>query len=130
MLVRLIGRRALIVGAALVAAVCVLAMGFVPSRDAVIAITVLRAGLFNMVLPVYRALVIDAAPRREHTITAFTLALAENIGATPAPRLSGGLQKAFGYGPVFVLSALLYGAGAVVFAWAAKAPETPRKSTS
>jgi MFS family permease len=128
LLLQRVGRRALIVGAACFSALCIAAMAFVDARAGVIALAIARAGIFNMVLPVYRALVIDRAPRAEHTIAALVLATAENIGATPAPPLSGRLQRGLGYEPVFVMSALLYGLGALAFFVAAKARKTPEKS--
>jgi MFS family permease len=127
LLLQRVGRRTLIVGATCVSALCIAAMAFLDARAGVIALAIVRAGIFNMVLPVYRALVIDRAPRAEHTIAALVLATAENIGATPAPPLSGRLQRGLGYEPVFVISALLYGLGALAFFVAAKARKTPAK---
>lgn len=130
LLVRYIGRRALIAGAACFSAACIVAMVVLDARAGVIALAVARAGVFNMVLPVYRALVIDRAPRSEHTIAALVLATAENIGATPAPPLSGRLQRGFGYEPVFAISAALYALGALAFWVAGKARKTPENTRS
>jgi MFS family permease len=130
LLIQRLGRRRLIVGAALVSAACIALMGAVSARDLVIVLAIARAGIFNMVLPVYRALVIDAAPRAEHTIASLVLATAENIGATPAPPLSGRLQRSVGYEPIFVFSALLYACGAGAFLWATKRLKSPVKSGS
>ncbi len=127
LLVQRFGRTRVIVAGALFAAGAIWLMGATPSRDAVVLLTIARAGIFNMVLPVYRALVIDAVPRSEHTIASLVLATAENIGATPAPRVSGELQRAAGYDLVFGLAGGLYLLGAAAFSWASKLQKMPEK---
>ncbi len=121
LLVQRIGRRALVTLAACVSAICVALMGLAPGLGVVVAAAVLRAGIFNMAIPVYRAMLIDRAPRHEHTIVALLLSTSANLGATAAPPLSGVLQDSLGYGPVFALSAGLYALGALAFWWAARA---------
>lgn len=121
LLVQRIGRRALVTLAACVSAICIALMGLAPGLGVVVAAAVLRAGIFNMAIPVYRAMLIDQAPRHEHTIVALLLSTSANLGATAAPPLSGALQDNLGYGPVFALSAGLYALGALAFWWAARA---------
>ncbi len=127
LLVRGLGRERLVVLAALASGLGILVMALAQSREAVIVAAVLRAGMFNLALPVYRAMVIDAAPRGEHTIAALVLSSSENIGATAAPPLSGRAQAWGGYEPVFAFAAGLYGAGAAAFAWAAKHVKSAEK---
>jgi MFS family permease len=119
-LVDRIGRRWLVVIAALISGIGVAVMAFAPWAGLVIITAVMRAGAFNLALPVYRALVIDAAPRHEHTIAALVLSSAANLGATVAPPLSGRLQGSMGYTPVFAAAALLYVLGALCFFVAAR----------
>jgi MFS family permease len=127
LLVERVGRRAVIVSAAVFSGFGILVMGLSESRELVIAAAVIRAGIFNAALPVYRALVIDAAPRREYTIAALTLALAENIGATLGPPLSGRGQLALGYEPIFLISAAIYALAAGLFIWSTNLQKTPEK---
>lgn len=120
LLVQWLGRSRVIVAGALLSGLGILLMTFGARLEVVLVAAVLRAGLFNLALPVYRAMVIDAAPRQEHTIVSLVLSTSENVGATAAPPLSGRAQGLIGYSPVFAAAALLYGAGALAFLWAAR----------
>ncbi|MCW1968842.1 MAG: MFS transporter, partial [Anaerolineae bacterium] len=57
--VRLLGRRWVVVLGALFSAACLSFIGFNYQFGLVAAVVIVRAGLFNMILPIYRAFVID-----------------------------------------------------------------------
>jgi MFS family permease len=128
LLVQWLGRPRVIVAGALLSGLGILLMTFGARIEIVLVAAVLRAGLFNLALPVFRAMVIDAAPRSEHTIVSLVLATSENVGATAAPPLSGRAQGLIGYSPVFTAAALLYCAGALAFVWAARWAQKARKT--
>ncbi len=130
LLVQLIGRRTLVIVCALVSGVGIAMIALAESHVFAVTAAVLRAGIFNLSLPVYRAIVIDAAPKHEHTITALVLSGAENVGATAAPPISGRAQLALGYEPVFLAAALFYGLGALAFVRALRMLKTPEKPAS
>lgn len=126
-LVQRIGRRASVMLGVVVSGVCIAIMGFASNVGVVITTAILRAGLFNFALPIYRAIVIDRAPTHEHTFVALVLSTAANIGATFAPPISGRAQNAFGYAPVFTASSVIYLLSVFAFAWATKFSKNPEK---
>lgn len=130
LLVQWLGRPRVIVAGALLSGLGILLMTFGVRIEIVLVAAVLRAGLFNLALPVYRAMVIDAAPRSEHTIVSLVLATSENVGATAGPPLSGRAQGLIGYSPVLAAAALLYFAGALAFVWTARWALTAGKNAA
>ena len=91
------------------------------SSFAVVAVTiVLRSAVFNMTLPLYRALVIDRTPDDEVAVVNFVLTTSTNIGPAVAPAISGWMQDQAGYGPVFLSAIAAYTAGAAAFRMAVR----------
>ncbi len=85
---------------------------------------VLRAGVANAIVPVYRAFTIDRAPVAEYTIVSLLLQLSANIGPAIAPPLSGIAQQSAGFVPVVVVCAALFFVSALLFAWVMKRAKT------
>ena len=69
---------------------------------------VLRAGLFNLTLPIYKAYVVDHAPPSEYTLVSLILYTSANVGPAIGPSLSGWLQRGAGFAPAFALAIGLY----------------------
>lgn len=119
--VHAIGRGRVVIGGALASALALAVIGFTPLFVVAATVIVLRAGVFNAIIPLYRAYVIDGAPPEEYTIVVLLLSLCANIGPALGPALSGRIQMQYGFSPAFViaiagyaLAALIYG---LIFAW-------------
>jgi MFS family permease len=102
------GRMRVVVAGAFISAVALGVIGFA-SAFALVALTVvLRAGLFNLTLPIYKAYVVDGAPPAEYTLISLILSTSANVGPAIGPTLSGWLQREVGFSPVFALAIGLY----------------------
>jgi MFS family permease len=115
------GRGRAVVLGALASAAGFAVIGFWPALLPVAAAIVLRAALFNMTLPLYRALVIDGTPDEEVAVVNFVLITSTNIGPTVAPAISGWAQDRAGYGPAFAAAIASNLIGAALFKLAARA---------
>ena len=113
--VNAIGRGPVIVGGALASALALAVIGFTPVFVLAAGLIILRAGLFNMIIPLYRAYVIDSAPAEEYTIVALLLSLCANIGPAIGPILSGRIQLQYGFGPAFILAIIGYAVAALIY---------------
>ena len=103
-----LGRTRTVVIGTFISALGVAVMGFGVEFGLVALMVILRAGLFNLTLPIYRAFVIDRTPRAEYTIVALLLSGSANVGPAIAPALSGWAQREVGFSPVFALAVALY----------------------
>lgn len=103
-----LGRSRTVVLGTFISAVGIGVMGFGATFGLVAVMVIVRAGLFNLTLPIYRAFVIDRTPRAEYTIVALLLSGSANVGPAIAPALSGWAQREVGFSPVFALAVALY----------------------
>jgi MFS family permease len=126
LLAQVAGRDRAVVLGALASAAGFAVIGFGPVFLPVAAAIVLRSALFNMTLPLYRALVIDATPDEEVAVVNFVLITSTNIGPTVAPAISGWVQDRAGYGPLFVAAIASNLAGAALFWLAGRAQRRTR----
>lgn len=111
-----LGRAPVVVFGALASALALGVIGFTAAFLIATIAIVARAGIFNMILPLYRAHVIDHAPKEEYTIVALLLALSANIGPAITPSISGLMQREVGFGPVFILAMSGYALAALCYA--------------
>jgi len=111
-----LGRAPVVVFGALASALALGVIGFTAAFLIAAIAIVARAGVFNMILPLYRAHVIDHAPKEEYTIVALLLALSANIGPAITPSISGFMQREVGFGPVFILAMSGYALAALCYA--------------
>jgi MFS family permease len=107
-LVRVFGRVQVVVAGAFISAAALGVIGFASAFGLVALMVVLRAGLFNLTLPIYKAYAIDHAPPREYTLVSIILSTSANIGPAIGPVLSGWMQREAGFAPVFGLAVGLY----------------------
>ncbi len=129
--VNALGRGPVIVAGALASALALAVIGFTPLFMLAAALIILRAGLFNMIIPLYRAYVIDSAPVEEYTIVALLLSLCANIGPAIGPSLSGRIQMQYGFGPAFIVAIAGYALAALIFGLIiATRNKHPRQPTS
>lgn len=123
---RSFGRTRTVALGALFSAACLAVIGFGEPLALVAAVVVLRAGLFNMTLPLYRAYVIDHSPPEEYVVVNLIYTTAANVGPTVAPTISGITQDRAGLGPVFMAAMTLYALAAGLFVWATRGDSAAR----
>ena len=70
-----------------------------------------RGALMNMVAPLFDAFALEQTHEREHGAVNSVRNLAWNVGWTVGPYISGLVQQRYGFSPLFVSTAILYGIG-------------------
>lgn len=76
----------------------------------------LRTALMNMASPLYSAFCMERTPEHHQGLVNSILNLSWNIGWSVGPYVSGVVQENYGFAPLFITTALLYGI-AVVLTW-------------
>jgi MFS family permease len=91
--------------------------GFAPGVAAAGAALVLRAGLFNLGVPLYDAFAMERSPPAARPIAIGLVNGAYAAGYLVAPTISTSVQQTIGFTPLFVTTACCYGvAGALMLA--------------
>jgi len=93
-----------------------LLMGFVPSFWVAGGSFLLRAALMNMASPLYSAFAMENTVERERGAVNSVMSLMWEVGWTVGPYFSGVVQARWGFGPLFVLTSILY-AIAIALTW-------------
>ncbi|GAB4211992.1 MAG: hypothetical protein OHK0022_47220 [Roseiflexaceae bacterium] len=91
-----------------------LALGFVPLLGVAVVAMLVRAALFNMGSPLYQAFAMEQTEEPARPIVIGLLNGAYTAGYLLAPTISTLTQERYGFGPLFVATALCYGLAAVV----------------
>lgn len=89
--------------------IMLLLMGFAPVFWLSGAAFLVRSALMNMSNPLYSAFSMEQTPEREHGAVNSVMALMWEVGWTVGPYLSGVVQARYGFAPLFVSTATLYG---------------------
>ena len=76
----------------------------------------IRAALMNMASPLYSAFCMERTPERHQGFVNSILNLSWNIGWAVGPYVSGVVQENYGFGPIFIATAVLY-ALAIALTW-------------
>jgi len=71
----------------------------------------------NMVSPLFDAFALERSAEAEHGIVTSLRNLAWNVGWTVGPYVSGLVQQRWGFRPLFINTAILYGL-AILVTWA------------
>jgi MFS family permease len=123
------GRRRVAVLGAFFSAGCLLLIHFGVEFAFIVvaALIILRAGLYNMTLPLYRAYVIDHTPPEEYAVVNLIYSSSANVGPTIAPPLSGYVQDRVGFTPLFLAATALYVLAGVATHWATRRDDKPDK---
>ena len=103
-----LGRTRAVILGTFFSAFCLVLIGFGNVFALVAAVIVIRSGLYNMTLPLYRAYVIDHTPPHEYAVVNLIYSTASNVGPTLAPPFSGYVQDRVGFGPLFAAAVALY----------------------
>jgi MFS family permease len=85
-----------------------LMIGFVPSLWIAGVASLFRAALMNMSAPLYSAFCMEQTPDGERGLVSSVLNIAWNAGWAVGPFISGLVQQAYGFTPLFITTTLLY----------------------
>ncbi len=91
-----------------------LIIGFAPSLPLAVLAFWFRGALMNLGGPIYNAFTMEHVAKDERaTVNAFS-SVTWNIGWAVCPYLSGLVQQKWGFGPLFVMTSVLYGLAAAL----------------
>jgi MFS family permease len=93
-----------------------LTMGFSPFYWLAAVGFLMRGVLMNMAVPLYSAFSMEQIHEREQGTVNSIKELAWQVGWATGPYISGLVQVSYGFKPLFITTAVLYGA-AIVFTW-------------
>jgi MFS family permease len=82
--------------------------GFTPSLLLASIGFLMRAGLMNMSAPLYSAFCMEQTPERDQGTVNSVLNMSWSLGWAVGPYLSGLVQTAYGFTPLFITTAILY----------------------
>lgn len=97
--------------------VFLLLMGFAPYLWLSSLGYLLRTALMNMASPLYSAFCMERTPQQHHGLVNSILSLSWSLGWAVGPFVSGVVQQHYGFKPLFVATAVLYGVASLL-AWA------------
>lgn len=76
-----------------------------------------RLTLMNMSAPIYRAYVMEQVEAEARGMVASLIGLSWNFGWVLGPKISGWMQEAYGFGPVFAATGAMYLASIFLYYW-------------
>ena len=91
--------------------VFLLMIGFSPWPWLAVIGFLVRGAMMNMVAPLFDAFALEQSHESEHGAVNSIRNLAWNVGWTVGPYISGVVQQRWGFSPLFVSTAVLYGIG-------------------
>jgi len=91
--------------------VFLLVIGFSPYAWLAMLGFLVRGALMNMVAPLFDAYALERTVEAEHGMVNSIRNLAWNVGWAVGPYLSGLVQQRWGFSPIFISTAILYGLG-------------------
>ena len=94
-----------------VSLVFLLMIGFSPWPWLAVIGFLVRGAMMNMVAPLFDAFALEQSHESEHGAVNSIRNLAWNVGWTVGPYISGVVQQRWGFSPLFVSTAVLYGIG-------------------
>jgi MFS family permease len=106
-----------------VSLVFLLMIGFSPWPWLAVLGFLVRGAMMNMVAPLFDAFALEQSHESEHGTVNSIRNLAWNVGWTVGPYLSGVVQQRWGFSPLFVSTAVLYGLG-ISLTWIFFRPKT------
>lgn len=103
-----------------------ISMGFVTSLPLAIMSFLARAALMNLSGPVYQTMVMEEVDESSRGIVASLNSMIWNLGWAISPSISGPLQAAYGFDPVFLVTIGTYMLSIyLVYRWFVQAPRAP-----
>ena len=89
-------------------------MGFVPILLVSAVAFLIRGTLMNMAVPLFDAFAMEQVPESEQATVNSVKSMSWNLGAAVGPYLSGIIQQAQGFNPIFIITGVLYAASIAV----------------
>lgn len=83
-------------------------LGFAPWFGVAVFSYYIRAGLMNMSGPVYQTFIMEQADPKARATVASLTSMSSSFGWALSPTISGYIQENSGFGPVFILTIILY----------------------
>ncbi len=108
-----------------VSLVFLLLIGFSPWPWLAVVGFLVRVALMNMVAPLFDAFALEQTHETEHGTVNSIRNLAWNVGWTVGPYISGVVQQRYGFSPLFISTAILYGI-AISLTWIFFRPKAER----
>ncbi len=105
---RLGGKVQAVVASQFASLIFLLIMGFTPFLWLSSVGFLMRSALMNMASPLYTAFCMEHTPEHQQGFVNSILSLSWNIGWAVGPYISGIVQERYGFGPLFVTTAILY----------------------
>jgi MFS family permease len=94
-----------------------LAIGFVPVLGVAVAAALVRGSLFNMGVPLYDAFAMERTEEAARPTVIGLINGANTVGYLIAPLISAWVQVRYGFGPLFVATAICYTLAALANYW-------------
>jgi MFS family permease len=95
-----------------------IALGFVPSLALAVISFFMRMALMNLSGPVYQTMVMEESDEASRNMTASLYSMIWNFGRAVTPSISGPVQEAYGFNPVFITTIVSYGLSVyLVYRW-------------
>jgi MFS family permease len=90
-----------------------LILGFVPLLNIAVAAALMRGALFNMGSPLYDAFAMERTDEELRPIVIGLINGAYSVGYLLSPKISTWVQTYYGFGPLFIATAIVYGLAAL-----------------
>ena len=95
-----------------------IALGFVPSLGLAVVSFLMRMALMNLSGPVYQTMVMEESDAESRNMTASLYSMIWNFGRAITPSVSGPIQEAYGFDPVFLTTIVSYALSVyLVYRW-------------
>jgi MFS family permease len=94
-----------------------IALGFVPLLGVVVGAALVRQALFNMGSPLYDAFAMERTAEEARPTVIGLINGAYSVGYLVAPTISTFVQERYGFGPLFVATAVCYGLAVLANYW-------------
>ncbi len=94
-----------------------LVLGFVDSLPLVIGAFLLRMALMNLAGPVYQTMVMEEIDEGARGMAASLYGMIWSLGRAVTPSISGPIQEAYGFAPVFLITMAAYAVGTFLLYW-------------
>ena len=112
LLSRRLGKMGSVVLTQTLAIPCLLLLGVAPTLWLAGAVALVRGALMNMAMPLYDAYAMEQTPTVARPVVIGLINGAFSVGYLVGPLVSAQVQRAYGFGPLFVATALFYACAA------------------
>ncbi len=92
-------------------------LGFVYSLPLAIGAFLLRMALMNLAGPVYQTMVMEETDESARGMAASLFSMIWNLGRAVTPSISGSIQEAYGFDPIFIITMTAYAVATFFLYW-------------